>query len=107
MRTISSTGSPLSPEGFSYIYENVKKDVHLASISGGTDIVSCFVLGIPTEPVIPAPADGLVNAALTGDPPPANPPLPPPRPDHGPPAAPSPGTPEPGVPPPPNPSPAN
>ena len=51
MRTISSTGSPLSPEGFSYIYDSVKKDVHLASISGGTDIVSCFVLGIPTEPV--------------------------------------------------------
>ena len=51
VRTISSTGSPLSPEGFTYIYESVKKDVHLASISGGTDIVSCFVLGIPTEPV--------------------------------------------------------
>jgi acetoacetyl-CoA synthetase len=51
VRTISSTGSPLSPEGFLYIYESVKKDVHLASISGGTDIVSCFVLGIPTEPV--------------------------------------------------------
>jgi acetoacetyl-CoA synthetase len=51
VRTISSTGSPLSPEGFTYVYESVKKDVHLASISGGTDIVSCFVLGIPTEPV--------------------------------------------------------
>ncbi|MDW6025136.1 acetoacetate--CoA ligase [Mesorhizobium sp. BAC0120] len=51
VRTISSTGSPLSPEGFSYIYESVKRDVHLASISGGTDIVSCFVLGVPTEPV--------------------------------------------------------
>ena len=51
VRTISSTGSPLSPEGFAYIYESVKSDVHLASISGGTDIVSCFVLGIPTEPV--------------------------------------------------------
>ena len=51
VRTISSTGSPLSPEGFSYIYDSVKKDVHLASISGGTDIVSCFVLGVPTEPV--------------------------------------------------------
>ena len=51
VRTISSTGSPLSPEGFAYVYESVKKDVHLASISGGTDIVSCFVLGIPTEPV--------------------------------------------------------
>ena len=51
MRTISSTGSPLSPEGFSFVYDSVKKDVHLASISGGTDIVSCFVLGVPTEPV--------------------------------------------------------
>jgi acetoacetyl-CoA synthetase len=51
VRTISSTGSPLSPEGFAYIYESVKRDVHLASISGGTDIVSCFVLGVPTEPV--------------------------------------------------------
>ena len=51
VRTISSTGSPLSPEGFAYVYEGVKRDVHLASISGGTDIVSCFVLGVPTEPV--------------------------------------------------------
>ena len=45
LRTICSTGSPLSKEGFNYIYNNVKKDVHLSSISGGTDIVSCFVLG--------------------------------------------------------------
>lgn len=51
VRTISSTGSPLSPEGFAFVYEGIKKDVHLASISGGTDIVSCFVLGVPTEPV--------------------------------------------------------
>ena len=51
VRTIASTGSPLSPEGFLYVYEKVESDVHLASISGGTDIVSCFVLGIPTEPV--------------------------------------------------------
>jgi acetoacetyl-CoA synthetase len=51
LRTISSTGSPLSPEGFAFVYEAIKKDVHLASISGGTDIVSCFVLGVPTEPV--------------------------------------------------------
>ena len=51
VRTISSTGSPLSPEGFSYVYGAIRKDVHLASISGGTDIVSCFVLGVPTEPV--------------------------------------------------------
>ncbi|SFU00106.1 acetoacetate--CoA ligase [Mesorhizobium sp. YR577] len=51
VRTLSSTGSPLSPEGFSFVYDGIKKDVHLASISGGTDIVSCFVLGVPTEPV--------------------------------------------------------
>ncbi len=45
LKTICSTGSPLSKEGFEYIYENIKKDVHISSISGGTDIVSCFVLG--------------------------------------------------------------
>ncbi|WP_425523479.1 acetoacetate--CoA ligase [Jiella flava] len=48
---IASTGSPLSPEGFDYVYEDIKPDVHLASISGGTDIVSCFVLGVPIRPV--------------------------------------------------------
>ncbi|MBD0413081.1 acetoacetate--CoA ligase [Oryzicola mucosus] len=51
VRTVSSTGSPLSPEGFEFVYDGIKKDVHLASISGGTDIVSCFVLGVPTKPV--------------------------------------------------------
>ena len=51
LRTVLSTGSPLLPEGFDYIYNNVKKDVCLSSISGGTDIVSCFVLGDPTGPV--------------------------------------------------------
>ena len=51
VRTISSTGSPLSPEGFDFVYDGIKKDIHLASISGGTDIVSCFVLGVPIEPV--------------------------------------------------------
>jgi acetoacetyl-CoA synthetase len=45
LRTICSTGSPLSKDGFNYIYKKIKKNVHLASISGGTDIVSCFVLG--------------------------------------------------------------
>ena len=45
LRTICSTGSPLSKSGFRYVYKNIKEDVHLASISGGTDIVSCFVLG--------------------------------------------------------------
>jgi acetoacetyl-CoA synthetase len=51
LRLITSTGSPLSPEGFSFVYEGIKSDVHLASISGGTDIVSCFVLGNPLKPV--------------------------------------------------------
>jgi acetoacetyl-CoA synthetase len=51
VRLISSTGSPLSPDSFAFVYEGIKKDVHLASISGGTDIVSCFVLGVPIKPV--------------------------------------------------------
>jgi acetoacetyl-CoA synthetase len=51
MKTLLSTGSPLLAEGFDYVYREVKRDVHLASISGGTDIVSCFVLGNPTAPV--------------------------------------------------------
>jgi acetoacetyl-CoA synthetase len=51
LRLITSTGSPLSPEGFSFVYEGIKHDVQLASISGGTDIVSCFVLGNPVLPV--------------------------------------------------------
>ena len=51
LRTICSTGSPLSKEGFKYIYKNIKEDVHLSSISGGTDIVSCFVLGNLFQPV--------------------------------------------------------
>src|SRR5690606_7028844 len=51
VRAISSTGSPLSPEDFEFGYRGIKTDVHLASISGGTDIVSCFVLGIPIKPV--------------------------------------------------------
>ncbi|WP_136659663.1 acetoacetate--CoA ligase [Nitratireductor sp. XY-223] len=51
LRMVASTGSPLSPEGFSFVYDGIKSDVHLASISGGTDIVSCFVLGIPLKPV--------------------------------------------------------
>jgi acetoacetyl-CoA synthetase len=51
LRTVLSTGSPLLPEGFDYVYREVKEDVHLASISGGTDIISCFVLGNPMAPV--------------------------------------------------------
>jgi acetoacetyl-CoA synthetase len=51
LRVITSTGSPLVHESFDYVYETIKKDVHLASISGGTDIVSCFVIGNPISPV--------------------------------------------------------
>ena len=51
VRVMLSTGSPLVPEGFDYVYRAIKKDVLLSSISGGTDIASCFVLGNPTAPV--------------------------------------------------------
>jgi acetoacetyl-CoA synthetase len=51
LRTILSTGSPLVAEGFDYVYRAIKDDVCLSSISGGTDIVSCFVLGNPMLPV--------------------------------------------------------
>ncbi|MCP4933721.1 MAG: acetoacetate--CoA ligase [bacterium] len=50
-RCICSTGSPLSPASYDYVYEHIKADVNLASISGGTDIVSCFALGNPVLPV--------------------------------------------------------
>ena len=51
IRTILSTGSPLLPENFDYVYQDIKADAMLSSISGGTDIVSCFVLGNPMRPV--------------------------------------------------------
>ncbi|QJR14172.1 acetoacetate--CoA ligase [Usitatibacter palustris] len=51
LRVLLSTGSPLAPEGFDYVYEKVKKDVNLASISGGTDLVACFAGGCPIRPV--------------------------------------------------------
>jgi len=51
LRTITSTGSPLVAEGFDVVYENIKDDVCLSSISGGTDIVGCFVDGNPIGPV--------------------------------------------------------
>ena len=51
LRTLLSTGSPLLPEGFDFVYRAVKQDLLLASISGGTDIVSCFALGCPIRPV--------------------------------------------------------
>jgi acetoacetyl-CoA synthetase len=51
LRSIASTGSVLAPESFDYVYENIKQDVCLASVSGGTDIVSCFVICCPLLPV--------------------------------------------------------
>lgn len=51
LETILSTGSPLLPEQFDFVYEKIKQDVQLSSISGGTDLVSCFVLGNPVLPV--------------------------------------------------------
>lgn len=51
LKTVLSTGSPLPHEGFEWVYRAFKPDLHLASISGGTDIVSCFACGIPTLPV--------------------------------------------------------
>ena len=51
LRAILSTGSPLAPGGFDYAYRDIKADLHLASISGGTDIISCFALGNPIAPV--------------------------------------------------------
>jgi acetoacetyl-CoA synthetase len=53
LRAILSTGSPLAPAGFEYVYRDIKPDVHLASVSGGTDIISCFALGNPIGPVWP------------------------------------------------------
>ena len=51
LKSIMSTGSPLVPESFDFVYEKIKPDVHLASISGGTDIIACFVLGNPVAAV--------------------------------------------------------
>jgi acetoacetyl-CoA synthetase len=63
LRTITSTGSPLSADGFRYVYDAIKPDVHLASISGGTDLCGCLVAGVPTQPVyageIQAPGLGM------------------------------------------------
>ncbi len=71
LRTVASTGSPLSPAGFAFVYREIAADVHLASISGGTDIVSCFMLGVPTLPVfagqIQRPGLGVDLAAFDDD----------------------------------------
>jgi acetoacetyl-CoA synthetase len=71
VRVLLSTGSPLAPESFDYVYEAIKGDLHLASISGGTDICGCFVLGVPTKPVwrgeIQGPALGLAVDVIDDD----------------------------------------
>src|SRR5262245_2213564 len=51
VRTMTSTGSPLAPESFDFVYTKIKRDLHLASMSGGTDIISCFAGGNPIAPV--------------------------------------------------------
>jgi acetoacetyl-CoA synthetase len=51
LRVLLSTGSPLSPENFDYVYRDIKQDLQLSSIAGGTDIISCFALGCPVKPV--------------------------------------------------------
>ncbi|HUU86092.1 MAG TPA: acetoacetate--CoA ligase [Phycisphaerae bacterium] len=51
LRAMCSTGSPLAPESFEFVYDKIKRDLLLASISGGTDIISCFALGCPVRPV--------------------------------------------------------
>jgi acetoacetyl-CoA synthetase len=55
---IGSTGSPLSPERFRWVYEAVAENVHLASISGGTDLCGCFMAGVPTRPVFAGEIQG-------------------------------------------------
>jgi acetoacetyl-CoA synthetase len=71
LRSVLSTGSPLSASGFEWVYRAVGDDLHLASISGGTDIVGCFMLGVPTEPVyagqIQGPGLGVDLAAFDAD----------------------------------------
>jgi acetoacetyl-CoA synthetase len=71
LRLITSTGSPLAPESFDYVYRAIKQDLHLASISGGTDIISCFVGGDPTSPVwkgeIQAPSLGMAIDVYSDD----------------------------------------
>ena len=71
LRTVCSTGSPLSEEGFRWIYQAMKPDVHLSSISGGTDLCGCFVGGDPTRAVyageIQSPALGMAMAVFDSD----------------------------------------
>ncbi|MBF9069885.1 acetoacetate--CoA ligase [Streptacidiphilus fuscans] len=71
LRAIGTTGSPLPPDGFRWIYDEISPDVWLASVSGGTDVCSCFVGGVPTLPVylgeIQAPSLGAAVEAWDVD----------------------------------------
>ena len=71
VKTIGSTGSVLSPESFDYVYSSVKSDVHLASMSGGTDICGCFLAGVPTQPVyrgeLQGPCLGMATDVFNSD----------------------------------------
>ncbi|MEM7406664.1 MAG: acetoacetate--CoA ligase [Pseudomonadota bacterium] len=71
LRAMLSTGSPLVPESFDFVYQHIKRDLHLASISGGTDIIGCFVGGVPTLPVrrgeIQAPILGMQSEVFDDD----------------------------------------
>ena len=71
LNVMASTGSPLVPESFDYVYANIKSDLQLASISGGTDIVACFMLGNPIGPVhrgeIQVPGLGMAVAVFDDD----------------------------------------
>ena len=71
VRGMGSTGSPLVPEGFDYVYEKIKADLHLASVSGGTDLLACFVNSSPVSPVwrgeIQVPALGMATDVFDED----------------------------------------
>jgi acetoacetyl-CoA synthetase len=59
LRTLLSTGSPLASHSYDYVYRSIKRDLHLSNISGGTELISCFALGVPTEPVWRGELQGL------------------------------------------------
>ncbi len=65
VQTIASTGSPLSPENFQFVYQGIKQDIHLASVSGGTDIVACFVGAVPWLPVYSGEIQGPILGLAT------------------------------------------
>ena len=65
VQTLASTGSPLSPENFEFVYSSIKQDLHLASVSGGTDIVACFVGAVPWQGVYRGEIQGSVLGMAT------------------------------------------